>query len=285
MAVTSYLYEHTRPATMTTIAAPLLARHTSSLFQLSAAKDRIHSRLQGQLQSENAALREEVMLRGQAWLYLEDFLRRSPWEDIMDQIAIVRDAVPTMPELNSYGGLDEEEGTKACRRLFKAVVVWDELGHSLWETLRAASEQRRLAQRQFEQAAALDACADDDFYISASRRSSRRASGASDASDASEGSVDSTHSTACEKRQQRPLLKLTKKLGSSSSRRGSSESSRERCSCCAANQQQARLSHEGGSRSAIPKMISHNCASAVRRTLGVIGEGRTSLSMGRQLSR
>ncbi|PNY27306.1 Uncharacterized protein TCAP_02768 [Tolypocladium capitatum] len=253
--------------TMTTTATPLPIRHaTSSFFQLSAAKKRTHSRTQEQLQSEHEALEEETALRVQAWLYLGDFLRRSPWEDQMDQIAIVRDAVPTMPQLNSYGGLDEKEGTRACRRLFKAVVVWDELGHSLWKTLRVALEQRQLAQRQFELAAALDGCADDDFCVAYSPRSSRRSS------EASVDSARSHHSARSPKKRRQqlppPLLKLPKKLSLSVSRRSSSETSdsglEHSCSRCAANH---HTSHDGGSR---PKTISHNCASAVRRTLGML---------------
>ncbi|KND88570.1 hypothetical protein TOPH_06669 [Tolypocladium ophioglossoides CBS 100239] len=274
MAVTAYLFERTQAVTMTTTAKPLPGRHaSSSFFQLSAANKRIRSRVQEQLQREKAALQEEAMLRGQAWLYLNDFLRHSPWEDQMDQIAIVRDAVPTMPELNSYGDLDEKEGTMACRRLFKAVVVWDELGHTLWKTLRAASEQRQLVQRQFELAAALDRCPGSGLFVGSSYRSSRRSSEASEASVDSVDSLrsrDSAHSSVCEKkpqrRQQQPaLLKLSKKLSSSSSRRSSSETSesgREHsCSRCGTNH----------SRSAIPKMISHNCVSAVRRTLSALG--------------
>ncbi|POR33838.1 Uncharacterized protein TPAR_05965 [Tolypocladium paradoxum] len=254
----------------------------SPFFQLLSTK-RARSRVKEQLQNERAAQKEETRLRVQALLYLDDFLRSSPWHAQMDQITIVHDAVPTMPVLNSYGGLDEQEGTRACRRLFKAVVVWDQLGHSLWKTLRAASEQRQLAQQRYAQAAALDGCASDqEFHLAVSRLSARRSSEASVDSARSQDSAHSSVGETTKKQQQPPLLKLSKKLSSSSSRRSSSESSasglEQRCSACGTNQRRR-------SRSPIPKVNLQNCASAVRRTLSVFGESRTSLSLGRQQSR
>lgn len=81
--------------------------------------------------------------RARACNYLSTFLHSSPWTDQLDQITIVWDSVPSMEELDSYGELDEKEGTRNCRRLFKAVVVWDEVGHLLWQTLKAAAQQRQ----------------------------------------------------------------------------------------------------------------------------------------------
>ena len=249
-----------------------------------------------------AAAEEQATLRAQAWLYLHDFIDSSPiWSEMSSQITIVRDEVPTMPELNSYGELDEKEGTRACRRLFKAVVVWDELGHNLWKTLRDAAEQRAEARKQFETPewfASLDGFSDDYAEQGVSRRADRRRRGSED----SWRSVASSHSSSLSKKQSSSssssssaaaaaassasslslsssCARLTKRLSSaSSSRRGSSDTDHEQ------QQQQARgpgaadvadaakCHHE---RSAIPRIISHNCVSVVRRTLGVFADSRT----------
>ncbi|KFA74325.1 hypothetical protein S40288_03698 [Stachybotrys chartarum IBT 40288] len=77
--------------------------------------------------------------------FVDDFLHKSPWRDQCDHIAVLWDEVPTMEELEAYGDLDKDEGTRACRRLFKAPVVWDDLGCGLWEKLRVAREQKKAA--------------------------------------------------------------------------------------------------------------------------------------------
>ncbi|KAL2206940.1 hypothetical protein CC79DRAFT_1358713 [Sarocladium strictum] len=74
--------------------------------------------------------------RDVAHSYLERFLETSEWKDHVGQVGIIEEAVPTMEELEEYGTLDEADGTRACRKMFKAVVVWEQVGHSLWERLR-----------------------------------------------------------------------------------------------------------------------------------------------------
>lgn len=259
-----------------------------------------------------------MSLRSQAWVYLEDFLHNSQWSDQMDRITIVRDAVPTMPELNAYGDLDEEEGTRACRRLFKAVVIWDELGHSLWGTLRAASEQRRIAQRQFDLGSPRRSRFPDELRATAaytSRRPSRRCSEDSCDSDYSFESCDSFQSSANSLEAPPPVpplpaafvaaaadkksrLKLPKRLSRSS---GSASSSSGRASCdmesadpqvtlCLDHYQQQPdaadptvldmlgRSPPRDSDSSFPRIFSHNCASAVRKRLGVFADSRPTLA-------
>ncbi|PHH86752.1 hypothetical protein CDD83_9802 [Cordyceps sp. RAO-2017] len=334
---------------------PMVARHSSSSFSSSPSsffqlptKKRRQNRLMEQRRSEQAAvlLQEEASLRAQALIYLDDFLHNSQWNDQLDQITIVREAVPTMPELNSYGDLDEKEGTRACRRMFKAVVIWDELGHTLWRTLQAASEQRQLVQRQFELLSAATGFPDELFTPAAfttRRRPSRRSS--EDSYDSAATSSRLSHESTT--RQPQPLpqplsqsppadkklrTKLSKKLStssasstSSSSWRTSSESespaldqqppppyhgdghhhlhhqqqqqqqpphhqqpsdSRADASPAPATSSSRRAPHDGEpSLSAFPRILSHNCASAVRRRFGVFGESRSSLmtmSAGRQ---
>lgn len=76
--------------------------------------------------------------------FLTYYLERSPFKDQCDQISIAWDSLPSLGELQAYGELDKTEGTQACRRLFKAPVIWDDLGLDLWETLSSNIEQQRM---------------------------------------------------------------------------------------------------------------------------------------------
>lgn len=96
-----------------------------------------------QEERDRVAREAELESRARACNFLSTFLHSSPWTDQLDQITIVYDCVPSMEELESYGELDEKEGTRNCRRLFKAVVVWDQVGHLLWQTLKDAAQQQQ----------------------------------------------------------------------------------------------------------------------------------------------
>lgn len=69
--------------------------------------------------------------------FLLYYLERSPFKDQSDQISIAWENLPSLGELESFARLDKTAGTQACRRLFKAVVIWDDLGLDLWETLNS----------------------------------------------------------------------------------------------------------------------------------------------------
>ncbi|KAF4435305.1 hypothetical protein F53441_13538 [Fusarium austroafricanum] len=69
--------------------------------------------------------------------FLLYYLERSPFKDQSDQISIAWENLPSLSELESFASLDKTAGTQACRRLFKAVVIWDDLGLDLWETLNS----------------------------------------------------------------------------------------------------------------------------------------------------
>ncbi|KAK8142392.1 hypothetical protein G3M48_008826 [Beauveria asiatica] len=130
---------------MAMLALPLSPRQCGSLFELPHKKwrrRRITSDLM-QEERDRAAREAEMESRARACNYLSTFLHSSPWTDQLDQITIVWESVPPMKELESYGQLDEKEGTLNCRRLFKAVVVWDEVGHLLWRTLKDAAQQEQ----------------------------------------------------------------------------------------------------------------------------------------------
>ncbi|KJZ74571.1 hypothetical protein HIM_05921 [Hirsutella minnesotensis 3608] len=306
---------------MTTAAAPIPIRQTSSssspssspssFFQLPTKKRRQHRLMEQRKSEEAAVLQEETALRAQAWIYLDDFLQNSEWSEQLDRITIVSDAVPTMPELNAFGDLDEKEGTRACRRLFKAVVIWDELGHSLWKTLRAASEQRQLAQRQFELGTSRRSRFPDEVRATTSytsRRPSRRTS--EDSYDScfsleSGDSQDSAHSyvppvpplpasvLAEVMSEKKPRIRLSKRFSRSSRSASWSSSSSRRSSCdmeqpspehllfCDQHHRQQEpdlgISLEGfgePSPSGFPIMYANN--RAVRKRLGIFDDFGTS---------
>ncbi|PFH59825.1 hypothetical protein XA68_11843 [Ophiocordyceps unilateralis] len=287
---------------MATTASPLPVRQSStssscspspSFFQLPNKKRRQNRPIEhdDDVSEQTAVLQEEASLRTQALVYLDDFLHNSKWTDQLDQIAIVQEAVPTMPELNSYGDMDEKEGTRVCRRLFKAVVVWDELGHNLWRTLRAASEQRKLVQRQFE--GSLKATSGDMFHPAAftsRRRPSRRSSEDSYDSAFSQLSLESTRESTLSSADGKRRLRMSKKLSissTSSSQRSSSELESAALECQASSDS-SRHSHQDSvadqshmldatSRvdAPLPPPPKIHWPAAMKRTLGVFGDGRT----------
>ncbi|KAJ4144461.1 hypothetical protein LMH87_003343 [Akanthomyces muscarius] len=114
---------------MATLAPPLSPRQCTGFFELPHKKwrrRRVTTDLMQQEERDRVAREAELESRARACNFLSTFLHSSPWTDQLDQITIVWDCVPSMEELESYGELDEKEGTRNCRRLFKAVVVWDQ---------------------------------------------------------------------------------------------------------------------------------------------------------------
>ncbi|KAG6010203.1 hypothetical protein E4U21_007680 [Claviceps maximensis] len=136
---------------MATTATPIPIRHHNHPFFELPHKKRKQRRLLEEEQRQKALLEAEEQSRSLAWNYIVDFLHASEWCDQVDQITVVYEAVPTMEELESYGELDEKEGTRASRKLFKAPVVWDELGHGLWKLLSAAAAEQKQRRHQAQQ--------------------------------------------------------------------------------------------------------------------------------------
>ncbi|RDA86899.1 hypothetical protein CP532_1873 [Ophiocordyceps camponoti-leonardi (nom. inval.)] len=277
---------------MATSASPLPIRQSSSsssspspsFFQLPNKKRRqnrpIEHDHEHDMSEQTAVLQEEASLRTQALIYLDDFLHNSKWTDQLEQIAIVQEAVPTMPELNSWGDLDEKEGTRVCRRLFKAVVVWDELGHTLWRTLRAASDQRKLVQQQF-----LKASSGDMFHPAAftsRRRPSRRSSEDSYDSAFSQLSLESTHEPASPPVDGKRRIRLSKNLSISSSSSSSQRLSSELESVALERQASSDSNHQADQSQTLEAPSSPPCKmhwpAAVKRTLGVFGDSRANLA-------
>ncbi|UNI18013.1 hypothetical protein JDV02_004314 [Purpureocillium takamizusanense] len=285
------------PPSSSSSSSSFSATTTASFFQLPTTRRRHkQTRLieQQQQLEQAAAAHEQANLRAQAWLYINDFLdTSSDWSEMREQIAIVCEAVPTMPELNAYGELDEKEGTVACRRLFKAPVVWDRLGHSLWKTLHAAADQRAIARKLFEAdwAATLDGFTDVD-YAAAAEESGR--SGRRRASESTVGTGISSRSSSvspldrvneccgaagAKVKKQSSRMKLSRKF--SPSRRASSDTDREiSTATTAAVTLSQQLDHHRrdssdlayGDRSATPRIIPSSYFSAMRRTFGLFGD-------------
>ncbi|OAA51539.1 hypothetical protein NOR_00132 [Metarhizium rileyi] len=190
---------------MAASATPIPIRHHSAPFFELPHKRRKQRRLLEQEQRQQALLEAEEESRSEAWTYIIEFLQDSEWCSQMGQITVVYDAVPTMETLESYSFLGEKEGTIACRRLFKAPVVWDELGHGLWKVLRSLADQKRATLDGMAKASSWSSATDSSNSITGSRRlSSRRSSEDSCATTMSGDSV-SRHAS----------------IGSSPSRKGS----------------------------------------------------------------
>lgn len=91
---------------------------------------------------ERAALEAEEYAKAETFEFLQSWLENSVWRDQLEQISITQQNLPPIDELWSFGELPETEGTHACRRLFKAVVIWDDLGHGLWQMLKTEASDR-----------------------------------------------------------------------------------------------------------------------------------------------
>ena len=75
--------------------------------------------------------------------FLWKYIIHSPFFAQHSIISIDWDRLPTMQQLHLYGTLSEIEGTKACRSIFNAVVLWDDIGYDFWKTLKQGSDLRR----------------------------------------------------------------------------------------------------------------------------------------------
>ncbi|KAM0664557.1 hypothetical protein ACQRIU_006415 [Beauveria bassiana] len=246
------------------LALPLSPRQCGSLFELPHKKwrrRRITSDLMEQEERDRAAREADMESRARACNYLSTFLHSSPWTDQLDQITIVWDSVPSMEELESYGELDEKEGTLNCRRLFKAVVVWDEVGHLLWRTLKDAAQQE-----QQPSPAALPTVVEhnstdstDTWWHAPHDRSFRRGS-----QETSHSSLASRSSAATDPFSLARDYTTFTSLSSSPCENGfmvTADQTRRRSDSLSAM---------------IPRAISHSCVSAVKKTFSVFSEKQTA---------
>ncbi|KAH7013207.1 hypothetical protein EDB80DRAFT_365519 [Ilyonectria destructans] len=203
--------------------------------------------------------------------YLNDFLENSIWRDQMDQnqISISWDVLPPMHELRTFGELDEGEGTKACRRLFKAVVIWDDLGHGLWLKLKTDDRHSGRVSRELASSFQSEGELGTSAYPTPQRsRTSSRSSIESKFSRKSrKPSAEREEANVADPPRRASVAELCPSLRRGSSGKIPTRSSTEPLSC-SDNAGKA----VGGSRYKLPKMIPSGCANAVRKTMGAFGE-------------
>ncbi|KAM3512633.1 hypothetical protein MY11210_003727 [Beauveria gryllotalpidicola] len=250
---------------MAMLALPLSPRQCGSLFELPHKKwrrRRITSHLMEQEERDRAAREADMESRVRACNYLSTFLHSSPWTDQLDQITIEWDYVPSMEELESYGQLDENEGTRNCRRLFKAVVVWDQVGHLLWRTLKDAAAQ----QKQQPLSAALPLAighnstdSTDAWWNAPYDRSFRR------------GSQETTYSSLASRSS--ATIDPFSFARDYTTFTSLSSSPCEISFMAAAEQTRSRSDSLSAM---IPRVISHSCVTAVKKTLSVFSEKQTA---------
>lgn len=102
----------------------------------------LKARMQDRLRKQ-AEFEAREIAKFETFDYLNNFLQNSEWRDLADSVTIAWEDLPTLKVLYTYAALDKVEGTRACRKLFKAAVIWDDLGCSLWKWLNNAAARNR----------------------------------------------------------------------------------------------------------------------------------------------
>ena len=240
----------------------------------------VKARMQDKLR-EQAELEAQEIAKFETFDFLMGFLHGSEWKDLSDSITIAWDVLPTMQELQTYGRLDKVEGTRACRKLFKVAVVWDDLGCSLWERLSGNAarnksissqdtiwEEESNAETEFDQ----DCTCSDTAVPSLSRCQSK-------SSRTSRGSTSSSRSrhTSSERREERTSDKAS--TGHCKCR-NPKHPGRRSTEPLPGNSDTQSLQHKD-SRKGLPRLLSNNCANAVKRTLGGFGDSMIQAHGGR----
>jgi hypothetical protein len=202
---------------------------------------------------ERAALEAEEYAKAETLEFLESWLINSVWSDQVEQISITRENLPPIDELWSFGDMAETQGTHACRRLFKAPVIWDELGHSLWQMLKNEASFRS-SRSQIQ----------EDSYT-AEYASPPRSRGSS------RSSVDTYYS---EPESRRPsITKVTsihKAFPGKNIRRATDPQYQTTTTIVPVEPVKGSC----GSRSRLHKIIPHGCyANVVRKTMGAVHQG------------
>ncbi|KAF7549476.1 hypothetical protein G7Z17_g6365 [Cylindrodendrum hubeiense] len=220
---------------------------------------------------QQAALEAQEASREETFKFLNDFLENSIWRDQMDQnqISIAWDVLPPMHELGTFGELDEGEGTKACRRLFKAVVIWDDLGHGLWLKLKNDPRHYGRISRQMASSFQSESEAGSSAYPTPQRsRGSSQSSVESRFSRKSrKPSTEGQDMNATEVPRRASLADL-----GPSSRKNSSGKIPTRSSTDPQFASDNTGKAVAGSRYKLPKIIPSSCANAVRKTMGAFGD-------------
>ncbi|KPM43262.1 hypothetical protein AK830_g3240 [Neonectria ditissima] len=222
---------------------------------------------------QRAALEAQEASKAATFKFLINFLEDSIWSDQLEQISITYDALPPIQELFTYGELSETEGTHACRRLFKAVVIWDDLGHGLWKNLSNKTRQSGRISRELLSSFQGSREGSTSGYPTPERsRNNSRSSVESRFSRKSrQQSTDSQEQDAanCSRRASVADLASSFRKGSS----GKVPVRRSTDSQLPLAPPAETISRVGTpSRYRLPKMIPNGCANAVRKTMGSFGE-------------
>ncbi|KAK7418794.1 hypothetical protein QQZ08_011117 [Neonectria magnoliae] len=221
---------------------------------------------------QRAALEAQEASKAATFKFLNTFLEESIWSDQLDQISITWDALPPMQELFTYGALPETEGTHACRRLFKAVVIWDDLGHGLWKTLKNNTHQSGRVSRELVSSFQSGRENSTSSYPTPerSRNNSRSSTESRFSKKSRQQSTDSQDLDAagCPRRASVADLASSFRKGSSGKApvRRSTDSQVPFADSAETNKAGPQ------SRYRLPKMIPNGCANAVRKTMGSFGE-------------
>ncbi|KAI5459400.1 hypothetical protein BGZ63DRAFT_426674 [Mariannaea sp. PMI_226] len=203
---------------------------------------------------ERAALEAEEYAKDETYEFLESWLESSMWSDQMEQISITREALPSIDRLWAYGDLAETEGTHACRKLFKAVVIWDDLGHGLWQTLK--NDSRRWSRSNSQQ--------DEELYLSAYSTPRSRGTSPSSLGSASSGLDLSRRSS---------ITEVTTSLRKGISNKIPMRRSTDPQVYSAPTSQDPAFKAAYGSRSRLHKIIPHGCYSNMsKKSVGSVHE-------------
>jgi hypothetical protein len=196
------------------------------------------------------AFEAQAMVKFETFDYLHHFIHNSEWKNFAEQITIDWESLPPKSEVESYGKLNKAEGTRACRKLFKAAVIWDDLGCSLWECLSGYNNPRNM-NRILEEDESSSEHEHDNYTLDASDPA-RRPSISSKVSQGSAGS-------------RRPSADHLQDIGLALERTSSAifKGRRSRTEPIPHVSTPDKNSHIG-----FPRILSHN----VRRTMGSFGE-------------
>lgn len=235
-----------------------------------------------QMQDDKKALQEQARqqaieeaafaVKAETADFLTYYLERSAFRDQSDLISIAWENLPSLSQLESYGDLDSTDGTRACRRLFKAVVIWDELGHDLWEMLSSSSynqafdapdkDDTTLSLNDLHDLHEIDEDEPSRVDYTTPTRSSSRAS--SRCSDSTWFAGRSRQTSADRHRDQ-----------SQDSRRPSAQSSRTPSRRGTAPNPLMGDYFDSPSRYRLPKIMTGGCSNAAKRTFGSVDQARS----------
>ncbi|KAF7555215.1 hypothetical protein G7046_g6614 [Stylonectria norvegica] len=213
--------------------------------------------------------------------FLTSFLENSPFRDLAEQITITWEALPKLDELETYGELDKTEGTRACRKLFKAAVIWDDLGLCLWERLSSRAEERSKRREPKMEAVLEEEYTWEEELLEQERRASASSNAVprmarhhsrSSRSSHDSGASSRSRQTSSDRENEKALVNIvsTEVTVRSPAAEIADMVAKTRSTCIARRSADPLIS--AVHRHHLPRMITNNCASAVRKTMDAFGD-------------